>query len=517
MVDIVATTSMGDAWDAAVRSSGDRTFLVYLDANGARTEYTYRQFDQIVCQATWLFRTLDIDTGTVVAMQISNSPEFISVLLGLVKVGAIAVPIGMKTPAPELLGLYQTCRAEWAIVEDSEFATNLDLQTKQAVIPAGLLSVHGSGTRSFETLCANQPVTAPPPVKVASDDVAELLFTSGTTASAKAVIITHANLVYSGHYAIWQASLRSDDRVFTTMPACHSNFQLVALSGVIMSGSCLVVSHRYSARRFWADVRAERASVIQLTAMMVRTLLLQPANAGDSTHCVRETLYFMPLTDDEKQSFENRFAVRLLNSYGSTESICWVVTDPPQGERRWPSVGRAGLGYEVTIRDEAGRDLAPGQVGEFWIKGIPGRTLMAGYLNDSQATRAALNPDGWLRTLDTGYYDADGWFYFVDRAQNLIKRSGENISSTEVEAVLVSHPLICEAAVIGVPDPLRDQAVKAFIRLELGADLDRDQIIQFCREHLAAHKVPQYVEFVTDFPRTASMKIEKRSLNRQST
>jgi crotonobetaine/carnitine-CoA ligase len=221
----------------------------------------------------------------------------------------------------------------------------------------------------------------------------------------------------------------------------------------------------------------------------------------------------MPLSDGEKADFERRFRLRLMNSYGSTESIGWAVTDPPQGQRRWPSVGRAGLGYEVGIFDADGVEVPPGQIGEFRIKGVRGRSLMLGYHDDPEATAAALGPDGWLRTHDEGYCDADGWFYFVDRAVNVIKRAGENVSATEVECVLTSHPLIAEAAVVGVPDPVRDKAVKAYVRLQPGAQLAAPDIVAYCRGLLAPYKVPEFVDFVEDFPRTASLKIEKRLLH----
>ena len=167
--------------------------------------------------------------------------------------------------------------------------------------------------------------------------------------------------------------------------------------------------------------------------------------------------------------------------------------------------------------DETGQPLPAGEIGEFWVKGVRGRTLMAGYLDDPEATAAALTPDGWLRTADVGYYDADGWFFFVDRSSNIIKRTGLNISASEVEAVLAAHPAIKEAAVIGVPDPIRDQAVKAFILLEDGAELTASAVDAYARERLAAFKVPQLIEFVTDFPRTESMKIAKRALSHQPT
>ncbi|MCL2736773.1 MAG: AMP-binding protein [Propionibacteriaceae bacterium] len=517
MVDIVGSTTFGDAWDATARANADHTFLVFLSATGQRTQYTYREFDLQVARAVRCFTARGISRGSIVAMQIRNSGEFIACLLGLAKMGAIAVPIGLGVTAAEVAGIYRTCQPGWAVVEAGNRDLHEGLRAVHGVLPGGLLIVHDQDCDPWEGSQPSEPEVRDEPgvddAAVRSDDIAEIMFTSGTTAAPKGVMVTHANLVYSGHYAIWQASLRPDDRIFTTMPACHSNFQLVALTGTIMAGATLVLVEHYSARRFWADVRAEGATVIQLTAMLARTLLKQPVDPLDRDHRVREALYFMPLSDEDKDAFTSRFAVRLLNSYGSTESICWVVTDPPLGERRWPSVGRAGLGYEVAIVGPEGQPLPAGQVGEFRIKGVTGRTLMAGYYGDLEATRATLGEDGWMRTSDTGYMDADGWFYFVERACNLIKRAGENISACEVEAVLETHPLIKEAAVIGVPDPIRDQAVKAFILADPDCGLDAAAVEAYCRGRLAEFKVPHIIEFVTEFPRTPSMKIEKRSLS----
>ena len=151
-------------------------------------------------------------------------------------------------------------------------------------------------------------------------------------------------------------------------------------------------------------------------------------------------------------------------------------------------------------------------MGEIQVKGVPGRTVMKGYFRNPEATAAAFTEDGWLRTGDKGYMDESGWFFFVDRKANMIKRAGENISAGEVENVLECHPAVAESAVIGVPDPIRDQAVKAFVRLEAGARLTEEEVRAHCEEHLAPFKVPSLVEFVEDFPRTCSMKIEKKLL-----
>jgi crotonobetaine/carnitine-CoA ligase len=166
----------------------------------------------------------------------------------------------------------------------------------------------------------------------------------------------------------------------------------------------------------------------------------------------------------------------------------------------------------VGIFDEDNKPLPAYEVGEICIKGVRGRTLMLGYYDDPKETEEVFEDDGWMHTSDKGYLDEDGWLFFVDRKANMIKRSGENISTIEIENLLTTHPAIAEAAVIGVPDPIRDMAIKAFVLPKKDGELSVEQVFEYCRENLAAFKVPSFVELVEDFPRTCSMKIEKRLL-----
>lgn len=201
-----------------------------------------------------------------------------------------------------------------------------------------------------------------------------------------------------------------------------------------------------------------------------------------------------------------------MNTYGSTESIGWALTDPPVGQRKWPSVGRAGLGYEVRIADDNDCEVPFGDIGEIQIKGVRGRSVMLEYFNNPSATLSTFTCDGWLKTGDQGYQDESGWFYFIDRKRNMIKRAGENISTTEIEEILEGHPYIAEAAVIGVDDPIRDQAIKAFVLPLDSSKVTVSEIKSFCESKMAKFKVPSYFEIVDHFPRTCSLKIEKKLL-----
>lgn len=538
MADIVGNETLRDLWQSVVERKGRRHFLTFQNRVGDVFEYTYAAFDEDVNRIANVFLDLGIEKGDHVALHLHSSPEFLMCLFGLAKIGAVAVPINEQYLADEAEYILENSDAICVVVEPLFYETYQELLARGHYFPKGVV-VARAGTESpksnidfssiytplgtveegqqgiydFWMMRCEQSAILRDSCELASDDPVQIIYTSGTTSRPKGVVLTHANMVFSGLYGDWEVSLRGSDRVLTSMPACHSNFQLAALMPVITAGASLIIVEKYSATRFMKQIRHYKATVIQCVAMMLRTLLLQPVDPEEKNHCVREVLYFIPITDAEKEEFEQRFNMRIMNTYGSTESIGWAITDPPVGARNWPSVGRAGLGYKARICDMEDNELPPGEVGEIQIKGERGRSVMLEYYNNPEATDNTFSADGWLKTGDQGYQDDNGWFYFVDRKVNMVKRSGENISTTELEEILEQHPAIAEAAVIGVPDPIRDQAIKAFVRFAPGESMTLAKVEQYCKDHMASFKVPTFYEVVEDFPRTCSMKIEKKLLS----
>lgn len=517
MVDIVGNETLASLWDELAVECGSKEFLVFQDREGLEKTYSYQEFNDAINRAANMFLRQGVRYGERVAVQMHTCPEFMMCLFGLSKIGAVMVPMNEQYLQEECEYALDLCEVTRAVVEPCF----VDLYER--IFDGGRLSNGILVARTAEAVEArghllfSELVRMESPVLVerrflTPDDPCEIIFTSGTTSYPKGVVLTHGNMVFSGYYGNWETSMTSQDRMFTTMPACHSNFQLAALTPVLTARATLVVVEKYSASRFWRQIREYGATLAQCVAMMLRTLMLQPEDSEERNHFIRDMLYFLPVSTCEKEAFEERFDVRLMNTYGSTESVGWVLTDPPNGARRWPSVGRVGLGYQAKIVDDEGRELPAGSIGEICVKGVPGRSLMLGYVNDEKATADAMSEDGWLRMGDRGYYDESGWFYFVDRKANMIKRAGENISTTEIEGILTEHPDIEEAAVIGVPDAIRDEAVKAFVLLRDGATITTADVVAYCQRNMAAFKVPSFVEIVEDFPRTCSMKIEKKLL-----
>ncbi len=515
--------TLRDLWDDLVAGSGEREALVFEDRAGVVSRYTYAELGDLVGRTANLFAALGVRKGDPVAVHLHNSPELLQCLLALATIGAVLVPLHPRSTREESAAIIGRVGARVVVCERAGLslygpgADRIDVpHVLVARDPVGPVwpGPGAAGPQVLDLAHARdaQPARVPDPVPLRASDVAGIVFTSGTTARPKGVVLTHANLLFSGRFVTWQARMTAEDRLLTTMPACHVNFQLNALMPVLHAGATLVALERYSASGFWGQVRRHEATLVQGIAMIVRTLLMQPVAAGERDHRVRDVLYYLPITDEEKDRFEERFAVRLLNSYGTSETLVGVLTDPPHGERRWPAVGQAGPGYEARIAGPDGRALPPGEVGEIQVRGEPGRTLMKEYYADPEATARLYDPEGWLRTGDLGRVDEDGWYTFVDRRSHLIKRAGENVSPAEVEAVLLGHPDIVEAAVVGVPDPVYDMAVKAVVVLADGARTTPQAVQDHCCTRLARFKVPTVVEIVDALPRTGSFKVATSTL-----
>ena len=194
-----------------------------------------------------------------------------------------------------------------------------------------------------------------------------------------------------------------------------------------------------------------------------------------------------------------------------TETMGPPLMNPIDHERRNMTTGLPAMGYEVKLVDDAGAPVARGDVGQIVVRGTPGRTLMKGYLDNPEGTAKTLR-DGWLWSGDNARQDEEGYFHFVDRAKDMIKRAGENVAASEVESVILEHPKVFDCAVVGVPDEMRDESIKAFVVPKEGEELAGDDIIAWCRERLAKFRVPEYVELRTELPRTSVGKIQKHIL-----
>ena len=511
------STTVPQLWERQVEDRGDHEFLVFEDAHSHEIRrFTYREFDAAVNKCANALAARGVGAGSRVVLYLDNCVEFVECTLALARMGAVSVPVDATSAPFELGRILGACRAGTLITRacsaDDVLPHVPDTVTDVIVVGGdGAVGGDGIGLPRLRELASREADSFASSPRVRPSDLCEILFTSGTTSEPKGVMITHANFVFSGNFVNWELDMNPEDRYMTSMVAARVNYQLSALAPVLTAGATLVMLSRYRATLFWKQARAHRATLVQGMAMIVATMLRQSVDPHERDHQVREMHYFLPLSTQDKEAFEERFGVSILNNYGSTECLIGAITDPPHGQRRWPSIGRVGPGYEVRIADCQGNPLPEGEVGEIMLRGVPGVSLMAGYWDDPGATAEVLDADGWFHTHDYAYIE-DGWVYFMDRRVDLIKRSGESVSSAEVECTIEDLPGVREVAVIGVPDGVRGQAVKAFIVPEPGSGLTAATVIDHCAGRLAAFKVPSSVEFVDGLPRGSYGKVRKHIL-----
>lgn len=518
-MDVIGKQNLRQMWDDLALTHGNSQALIFESCDGKTSKFRYLEMNQHINRTANLFLAYGIQKGDKVALHLDNCPEFFFCWFGLAKIGAIMVPINARYKYNESAWIMQNCQPKMVVTRSSfldiyqqvfaDVATSLKhifLITDTQIEPVEHIS-------DFWFEQSQQHTQLTQVVELSVDDTAEILFTSGTTSKPKGVIITHYNLRFAGYYSSWQNSLRSDDIYLTVMPAFHIDCQCTASMAAFSVGATFVLLEKYSARRFWQQVVKYKATVIELIPMMIRTLLSQPLADNEKDHCLREAMFYLNLSEEERDQFMARFGVkRFLTSYGMTETIVGLIGDRPGDMRRWPSIGRPGFCYQAQIRDRNNQRVGAGVIGELCVKGERGKTLFKEYYNNPEATAKTFDEAGWMHTGDFAYQDEDGFFYFVDRSSNMIKRGGENVSCSEIENIIASHPAIVDVAVIGVADDIRDEAIKAFIVLEEGETLTQEEFFAFCEKQMAKFKVPTCVEVRKDLPRNCSGKVLKKHL-----
>lgn len=495
------------------RENGGSPFLVFEDGDGRVSEVSYAEQDARAGRTAALLRRLGVGRGDTFHVHLANCPEFYDCWFAGARLGAVMVPTNPLSTAEELAYIigHAGCRLS---------VTTLDLLpavtgARDTGAPLEhVLLARSDAARSDALLLQGElagvePVAPDPAVGPA--DVAGMLYTSGTTSRPKGVLVTNADYLYAGEAVAQHIRVRPDDRLFTCLPLFHANAQYYSTMSALVTGATVVLADRFNASRWAGQVARHRATVASLFAAPMRMLLAQPPGPADGVNDLRVTLFAQNLSDEQTREFERRFGTPLLQLYGMTETTAPVTMNPLYGERRHDSIGRPILSTHLRVVDGEGADVPAGEVGQLLVHGEPGRTLMAGYFKNPEATAETVR-DGWLATGDNVRADADGYLYFVDRGKDMIKRAGENVATSEVERVVNEHPAVFESAAIGVPDPIRDEAIKVFVVLHAGERASEEEIIAWCAGRLAKFKVPGLVEFVPELPRTSVGKIQKHLL-----
>ena len=478
--------------------------------------WTYGEFHREVERVANGFIRMGVKKGDRIAFLLPNCAEFLFATFAVTRIGAVFVPLNPQYPAEE--AEYVLRHSEAAILLTSPELLALigpvraNLPNLERVIVTGA-DDHADALSWRKFLSAISDSS--PGVDIDPEDLASITYTSGTTDRPKGVMLSQYAYAFAPRMRAQGLGWNENDRVLCVLPLFHVNALCHTCIAMLSVGGSIILTERFSASRFWDEVREHGATTSSLMRTIPQILLSLPEKPDDGNNPLR--LIVTLLSPEMHVRFEERFDLKGVPSYSLTEDILSVIG--PQNMPR-EKLGSCGIVlapevHRIAIHNEAGEALPPGQAGEI-VKQSP--AVMKGYYKNPEATAKALK-SGWLYTGDLGYLDEDGYLYFVDRVKDMVRRGDENISSEEVERVLNSHPQVAESAVIAVPDEIRGEEVKAYIVLKSPAATESgsaEEIWNFCKSHLALFKVPRYIQFCAELPKTPSSKVQKNLLREES-
>jgi crotonobetaine/carnitine-CoA ligase len=493
-------------WANAVGAGPARTFLLWQGADGAVRTWTYGEFGRLVDEVAHCLSGHGARAGRTVHVALTNSPAFIAVWLACTQLGAVLVPSDPAATSRELAECFSRTSPVIGIASARRPA---DYRAAAAGMAMQVISVDEDDTDLQAIRAEPRPARHDRPEPAPGQPLA-IMFTSGTTSRPKGVILTQANYAFAGRVMARAAALGRDDRQLVVLPVFHANAQYYSFAPAIHVGASVALMHTFSASGFVRQAAEHQATHASLFAAPIRMILAR-TGARPGGLRLRHCWYAQNLTSGQYEQIASLLGCRPRQLYGMTETVPAVITSDPE-DALPDAMGRQTPGCQVDLQDPAsGRRTAVGQAGEIVAGGRPGAEIFAGYLDDPETTAGSFR-DGWFRTGDLAIRDSAGVFRFAGRRGDLLKVAGENVSTVEIEAVLAEHPAVYESAVVGEPDPVRDEVPVAYVVLRDGHSATAQELGSWCAERLARSKRPREYRLVAELPRTSVGKIRKYML-----
>jgi long-chain acyl-CoA synthetase len=476
----------------------------------------YGELDARASRLAHALRAHGIGPADRVALYLPNVPDFAVAYYATQLLGAITVSINAIFKAAEVEYLLNDSGAA-VVLTLAELAGFVPRErcpaVRHVVVCDGTPEAVPAGTEPLADWLAAVPAQAGAfePVERRSDDPASLLYSSGTTGFPKGVTLTQHNIATNVATAAAASGYRADDRLALFLPLFHVYGQNYILNGAVHAGATVALFRRFVPDVVLDAIERDRITLFFGVPTIFIGLLGMDLSKRDLSSIRYEMSAASTMPEEVSRRWTERFGRRIFEGYGLTECSPFAAYNDAV-EHRFGSVGRAVADFEIAIHDEQGRERPRGDWGEIVIRG-PG--VMAGYWNRPQETAEALR-DGWLHSGDIGRMDDDGYVFIVDRVKDMINVSGFKVWPAEVEQYLYRMPGVHECAVYGIPDPVKDEQVAVALVATPGAGLTGQQVIDWCREHLAAYKVPARVDVVAELPKSATGKLLKRVLREQA-
>ncbi|MFQ5641924.1 MAG: long-chain fatty acid--CoA ligase [bacterium] len=501
------------------RTNPNKTAVIFADK-----QFTYAQINGAANQIANGLNKSGINKGDKVALSCPNLPYFPMIYYGIIKAGATVVPLNVLLKRREIAYHLEDSDAKaffcfqgtaelpmgeegWEAFKTVDACDNFWMITPD---PASPSPVEGAST--LGQMMANQ---APEfdTAQTGAEDTCVILYTSGTTGHPKGAELTHSNIFMNCLVVRDLFQLSPDDIHLVTLPLFHSFGQTVQMNTGFLGGNTLVLIPRFDPDAVFSSLEKENVTLFCGVPTMYWALLNHPDAHKYDLDKIAKTLRLgvsggasLPL--EVMRQFEDKFNIPILEGYGLSETSPVASFNHLDRERKPGSIGQAIWGVQMKIVDETGRELPPGDTGEIVIRG---HNVMKGYYNKANETEKAVRDD-WFYSGDAAKMDEDGYFYIVDRIKDMILRGGFNVYPREIEEVLMTHPDISLAAVLGVPHDKLGEEVKAFLVLKEGAAVSADEIIAWSKNEMADYKYPRFVEIRDSLPMTATGKILKKEL-----
>jgi long-chain acyl-CoA synthetase len=489
---------------------GHRADSTALICHGRPT--TYGELLDQVAHLRGGLASLGVEDGDGVALLLSNTRQFVVTYLAILGLGAVAVPLNPTSPAPEIESELSAVDVKVVVIEKASAAHWAGVDRGVVPTVTSVVTTQSSGSEPADTVSFDDLLTCDPVDVVDLDPahLAVLMFTSGTAGAPKAAMLTHGNLFANIQQSLTAADhIDESDVIYGVLPLSHIFGLNVVLGLGLHVGATILLVQRFDPATAIQSIRDRGVTVIPGAPAMWVAFSHIDELPGDAFSTVRLALSGASrLPVNVAEHMRDRFGVMIREGYGLTEASP-IVTTSTGIVPRFGSVGRALAGVEVRLVNVNGEALV-GDVGEVWVRG---ENVFAGYYDDPATTAAVLTEDGWLKTGDMGTTDDDGYLYLVDRAKDLVIVSGFNVYPAEVEEMLMTHPDVAEAGVVGVPHPHTGEAVKAYVVVAGDADVDEETLIEYSLDHLARYKCPSKIIFVAGLPRNVSGKLVRRSLD----
>ncbi|HHY60779.1 MAG TPA: long-chain fatty acid--CoA ligase [Clostridia bacterium] len=485
--------------------------MAVIDSGTGET-LTYRELWQRINALAAGLASLGVRKGDRVALYLPNGAPFIISFFAALRIGALAVPFNIQLKQYEIAQVLGHAQPQVIIGAAEELEAEVapvlaQLPAAPKIVKVGAGSNIGPGEKDFDFLLAHAPLQGLP--VPADRDPAAIYYTSGTTGVMKGALVTHGNLVsiakINGHYLL---GLNNQDRVLGIAPYSHVYFFQVVL-GPLVVGAAAVTLPRPSPRLALAVMEKYRVTHVSTVPTMFRYLLRHYREGHydvSSWRVAGSAATSIPLS--LVQEIKETFGVDFFDTYGCTETSS-TITYTRLRHYKPGSVGPPAHGVKVKFIDEAEREVPVGEIGEIAVQS-PG--VFAGYWRDPEKTRESFTRDGWFKTGDLGYRDEEGYIYIAGRKKDVIISGGYNIYPWEVEQLLLGHPQVAEAAVVGRPDPDLGEKPVAYLVLKPGCRPSPEEFIAFCHQHLAKYKCPRQVVFLESLPKSGSGKVLKKLL-----